>query len=102
MWLNPRGTPALEAGKAPQDQRADLAEALDQWVLRGTEPGGVAVAHGEVDLPTVAPECGGVRRHPARKQPGGQYASVSGPRQPNPLPALRPEPFQAWTAVQWL
>ena len=49
-----------------------LAEALDQRALLGTQPGAVAVGHGQVHLPTVAPDCGGMCGHPVRKQPGGR------------------------------
>ena len=61
-----RVTPHL--GSLPRNSY--LTEALDQWVLLSAQPDGVAVAHGQVDLSAVAPECGGMCRHPVRKQPG--------------------------------
>lgn len=61
-----------------------LAQALDEWVFLGAQSGGIAVAHGQVDLPAVAPECGRVRGHPGRKQPGGTA------HQQEPCPATTP------------
>lgn len=84
--------------------RSYLAEALDQRVLRGTQPNGIAVAHGQVHLPAVAPECGGVCRCPVRKQPGAT-ARVSGrPQDSNlpPPPASIPWALPSMNTGGWL
>lgn len=70
----PRPVPHMGPPTPGPDPRgpADLAQALHQRVLLGAEPCGVAVAHGQVHLPAVAPERGGVCGRPGGKQPGGQ------------------------------
>lgn len=59
--------------------QAHLAEALDQRALLSTQPGAVAVGHGQVHLPTVAPDGGGMCGHPVRKQPGGRVCQWAPP-----------------------
>lgn len=59
--------------------QAHLAEALDQRALLGTQPRAVAVGHGQVHLPTVAPDGGGMCGHPVRKQPGGRVCQWAPP-----------------------
>lgn len=46
-----------------------LSEGQDQGVFLCDHPDGVAVAHGEVNLATVAPQLRGVGWHPRGKQP---------------------------------
>lgn len=72
---------------------SDLAEALDQRVLLCAQPDGVAVAHGQVDLSAMAPERGGVRGDPVRKQPAEEH--VGRRSRPPPAPATQPRPTWA-------
>ena len=46
-----------------------LSEAEDQGVFLCSQSDGVTVAHREVHLATVAPQGGGVGRHPSGEQP---------------------------------
>jgi len=48
----------------------NCSEFSDQGVHLSSELYGVAVTHGQVDLSTVAPQCGRVGRRPGGKQPG--------------------------------
>lgn len=60
-----------------------LSEAADEGVFCRGQSDSVAVAHGEVDLATVAPQGGGVRWHPGGEEPGrdGGVDNVKGPYQ---------------------
>lgn len=76
--------------------QAHLAEALDQRVLLSAQPGTIAVGHRQVHLPAVAPDGGGMRGHPFRKQPGGTACQQGPPPlQPGALSSLN----TGWTAV---
>lgn len=85
-----RGVPEAW-GSLPRS--SDLAEALDQRVLLRAQPDGVAVAHGQVDLSAMAPERGGVRGDPVRKQPAEEH--VGRRSRPPPAPATQPRPTWA-------
>lgn len=60
-----------------------LSEAEDEGVFGRRQSDSVAVAHGEVDLATVAPQAGGVGWHPGGEEPGrdGGGANVKVPHQ---------------------
>lgn len=60
-----------------------LSEAADEGVFGRCQSDSVAVAHGQVDLATVAPQGGGVRWHPGGEEPGrdGGVGNVRVPHQ---------------------